>query len=285
MQHSDQIARGERFEFGQNWQRFLGSFDQSRVDEAKRSLQSMLECDDLSGKNFLDIGCGSGLFSLAARQLGAKVHSFDYDPQSVGCTRELKRRFFFQGGSWKIEEGSALDAEYLKNLGSFDIVYSWGVLHHTGNMRLGLANATIPVRESGVLYIAIYNDQGAISKFWTGIKKAYCSGVLGRMAVKAVFVPYFACESLAIGLVKYRNPLGHILNYKKKRGMSIYHDWIDWLGGYPFEVARREEIISFYKEAGFELRRLEQTNRHGCNQYVFQRSGRASEDGQRPETR
>ncbi len=50
--------------------------------------------ETLAGNSFLDVGSGSGLFSLAAMRLGAdRVHSFDYDPQSVGCTKELKRRF------------------------------------------------------------------------------------------------------------------------------------------------------------------------------------------------
>ena len=272
MGHSDQLASGERFAFGENWQRFLKSVNKSRIEEAERSLQSMLESNDLAEKTLLDIGCGSGLFSLAARHLGAVVHSFDYDPRSVACTRELKRRFFPDDDAWKIEEGSALDPEYVRNTGKFDVVYSWGVLHHTGNMALALENAAIPVKEEGILYVAIYNDQGRVSKFWKQIKKAYCSGTIGRMMAIAAFIPYFISESLAIGFIKYGNPMGHIRDYKRKRGMSIYHDSIDWLGGYPFEVARPEEIIRFYTKAGFELQNLTTTNRRGCNQYVFRRS-------------
>ena len=89
-----EVARGERFEFGKNWGRFLAVLNDERISEAEASLKSMLKVEGLTGKSFLDIGSGSGLFSLAARRLGARVHSFDYDPQSVACTAELKRRYF-----------------------------------------------------------------------------------------------------------------------------------------------------------------------------------------------
>ena len=130
--HRAEVASGERFEFGKNWARFLAVLNEERIAEAENSLRQMLECETLQNKTFLDIGSGSGLFSLAARRLGAEVFSFDYDPNSVGCTRELRRRYFENDGQWRVEEGSALERKYLESLGKFDIVYSWGVLHHTG---------------------------------------------------------------------------------------------------------------------------------------------------------
>src|SRR5918996_1381028 len=104
-----EIARGERFEFGQNWSQFLASLDDDRIQQAEKSLKEMLEVESLAGKSFLDIGSGSGLFSLAARRLGARVHSFDFDPKSVACTRQLKKNYFRDDQSWKIEEASVLD--------------------------------------------------------------------------------------------------------------------------------------------------------------------------------
>src|SRR3954452_16953624 len=124
----------DRFAFGANWRSFLDGLRSDHVLRAEDSLRSLLGVENLSGWRFLDIGSGSGLFSLAAHRLGAQVHSFDYDPESVACTAELKRRFFPDDPAWTVERGSVLDRDYLAKLGAFDVVYSWGVLHHTGAM-------------------------------------------------------------------------------------------------------------------------------------------------------
>jgi 2-polyprenyl-3-methyl-5-hydroxy-6-metoxy-1,4-benzoquinol methylase len=271
-QHSEEISQGKRFQFGANWEAFLRSLNDVRILEAEKSLKDMLCVDDLAGKRFLDIGSGSGLFSLAAKRLGANVHSFDYDPKSVKCTEELKKRYYANDKYWDIEEGSALDEKYLISLGKFDIVYSWGVLHHTGNMKKALKNAMLPVSDQGCLFIAIYNDQDITSKIWKVVKKTYCSGSMGKILVSCICIPLFFLQSVAIGIIKYSNPFTSFLIHKKKRGMSIYHDWIDWLGGYPFEVAKPEVIFKFYKRYDFILENITTTNRLGCNQFVFRKT-------------
>ena len=263
-----------RFQFGANWTAFLEVLDDERILEAEGSLRDMLSVDVLTDKRFLDIGSGSGLFSLAARRLGAIVHSFDYDPLSVKCTQEVKARYYPNDDTWIIEEGSVLNDSYLISLGKFDVVYSWGVLHHTGNMEKALNNVILPVSDEGKLYIAIYNDQGIRSRFWKIVKKIYCSNWFGRFFILFVFIPLFVLHGIVTGLIKYKNPLGHFSNYKKKRGMSIYHDWIDWLGGYPYEVAKPDDIEKLYQDHGFHLERIIPTTRFGCNQYVFRKYNR-----------
>lgn len=264
-----------RFAFGDNWSRFLGLLTDERIAEAEKSLQRMLGMEDLRGRTFLDIGSGSGLFSLVARRLGARVHSFDYDRQSVACTAELKRRYFPEDADWVVEEGSVLDRKYLKSLGFFDIVYSWGVLHHTGAMWEALENATLPLNPTGTLYIAIYNDQGYKSRCWTRVKRAYNNFPKGLRFL--ILIP--ACvalwwKNMLFDLLKGK-PFHTWRTYSKTRGMSPWRDVVDWVGGYPFEVAKPEEIFNFFRSKGFVLENLTTTmGGHGCNEFVFRREAR-----------
>jgi len=270
--HAAEVAHGQRFEFGKNWTWFLATLTDAKIEQAVRSLQDMLKATDLHGARFLDIGSGSGLFSLAARRLGARVHSLDYDPHSVACTRELRRRYFPEDPDWIVASGSALDEAYIRSLGRFDVVYSWGVLHHTGKMWAGLANAAIPVAGGGKLFIAIYNDQGTPSRRWTKVKRAY--NTLPKPLRFLVVWPSFWVlywRPLTKDFLRLR-PFQTIRNYGKERGMSLWRDLIDWVGGLPFEVARPEEIFDFYRARGFMLTRLRTcAGALGCNEFVFEK--------------
>jgi len=268
-----EIREGQRFEFGQNWRRFLALLDEERITEAERSLCVMLGVTHLKDKSFLDIGSGSGLFSLAARRLGARVHSLDYDPESVACTSELRRRYFADDPRWTIEGGSVLDANYLASLGRFDVVYSWGVLHHTGAMSQALENVARLVAEGGVLFIAIYNDQGGASRRWLAVKRLYNrSGAIVRFLVVLAIGALIESKSAVVRLVRLKNPLPFEAwaERKKCRGMSVWYDLVDWVGGYPFEVATPEVIFEFFYRRGFQLTRFKTCSGGlGCNEYVF----------------
>jgi len=262
----------KHFAFGENWSRFLSVLDEERIKQAEESLKLMLETEDLSGKSFLDIGSGSGLFSLAAKRLGAKVFSFDYDPMSVNCTQELKYRYYKDDMDWTIEQGSVLDIEYLRRLGKFDILYSWGVLHHTGAMWDALRNVDMNVAPNGKLFLGLYNDQGTTSKIWWIVKKMYNSFPKPlRFIILLPILIILWGKAVALNAIRSRNPLASFTNYKKGRGMSPYYDLVDWVGGFPFEVSKPGDIFEFYKKLGYQLTKLSVSTGHGCNQYVFQR--------------
>ena len=261
-----EVARGDRFRFGDNWRAFLSQVTEQRIAEAERSLQAILETDNLAGKTFVDVGSGSGLFSLAARRLGASVHSFDYDPSSVWCTRELRRRYLPEGPDWIVEHGSVLDEGYIRSLGQFDVVYSFGVLHHTGDMWKALDLVVPLVKPKGKLFVAIYNDQGNRSRLWRLVKKTYCH--TPRPLKPLFLIPFgILCywRQILAGMMRLPRP--------DKRGMSAWRDLIDWLGGYPFEVARPKAIFDFFRQRGFILCQLNTDNGGGTNNFVFERKG------------
>lgn len=263
-----EINEGERFSFGGNWKRFLTTLDDQRIAEAELSLRQMLGIDDLKGKRFLDIGSGSGLFSLAARRLGAEVESFDYDPQSVACTSHLRDLYFKNDPHWSVKQGSVLDKDFMNKLAKGDIVYSWGVLHHTGAMWEALENVTPLVNTNGKLFIAIYNDQGGKSRRWHLIKKIYNKYTFARPPLLA----YGLINGWTLACIKDvidGKPFKTWLAYKRDRGMSPWHDIVDWVGGYPFEVATPDALFEFYKARGFTLSKLVTRQGYGCNEFVF----------------
>jgi 2-polyprenyl-6-hydroxyphenyl methylase/3-demethylubiquinone-9 3-methyltransferase len=257
------------FAFGENWARFLKSLSNSQIEQATHAVGTLIG-GDLHDKTFIDIGSGSGLSSLAARRLGARVYSFDYDPRSVACTQELRRRFFPGDEAWTVAEGSVLDRAYLATLGQFDVVYSWGVLHHTGRMWTAIENAARLVRSGGLFAIGIYNFRGGRrgTATWAKLKRWYCLAPRWQqLAWESAYMTWHLAYRAAVG----RNPVRMIREYHVGRGMSWRHDATDWLGGYPYEAATPGEILEFVRgKFNFELTKQNVDLGLGVSEFVFQ---------------
>ena len=263
-----------RFPFGSNWENFSTKINEKRISAAENSLKELFQTQTFEGKSFLDIGSGSGLFSLAAYRLGAHVHSFDYDQKSVDCTQNLKDQYFSSNENWLIEQGSIVDEDYIKKLGTFDYVYSWGVLHHTGNMWKAIdAAITLVNRNNGKICISIYNDQGSTTDLWTTIKKCYnlapkpLKNVILIISFMRLWFPTILKDSMRFSPFKTWREY----EFNNIRGMSPWYDVVDWVGGYPFEVAKPEELFNFFVEKKFDLKKLKTCGGGlGCNEYVFE---------------
>jgi len=260
----------ERFGFGDNWTQFSKTINDKTIFDAVESLKHNTGHNSLEGLTFLDAGCGSGLFSLAANNLDAdSIFSFDYDLDSVNCTKYIKQKYSSTSlNNWDIVQGDVLDTTWLKNIGQFDITYSWGVLHHTGNMWGAFENIMGTVKPGGLLFISIYNDQGQMSKFWKFVKYTYIKGSsFSRFLLLYSFLAYLYLMRTVRGIVK-NLPLSTWYS-GAGRGMNLIYDAKDWIGGYPFEVARPEEIIEFFEKNKFSLIKQNLKFGHACNEYVF----------------
>lgn len=240
------------FSFGKNWEEFVHrSFGEERVNIAKTHILDFLEMPSLEGKCFLDIGCGSGIHSLAAWQAGAdQIVSFDLDPYSVKTTNLLRDQCT-EPKNWEVMEGSILDKNFNTSLAPADIVYSWGVLHHTGSMWEAIRNASRLVKTGGLFYIALYTTNPK-SDYWLQIKKKY--NRRGSLAKNFMISWYVLRQTILPLVLKFQNPFRYISEYKKKRGMSYLTDVKDWLGGYPFEHTSIEKVFHFLtRELDFEM--------------------------------
>jgi 2-polyprenyl-3-methyl-5-hydroxy-6-metoxy-1,4-benzoquinol methylase len=265
----DLLDVSTHFRFGENWAGYSELVDDRKIAAARESVAAL--AGNLRGKSFLDIGSGSGLFSVAALRLGAShVFATDIDPDSVATTRKLLSR---EGGSWRAEQISVFDLP-ARVPEPFDVAYSWGVLHHTGSMWRALECAARMVKPGGTFAFALY-ERTPLCGAWTREKRLY------RKLPKPVQKLFRAVYLTAWGagmLVTGHNPWRYVHEGRQERGMDVYHDVHDWMGGYPYESTTPAEIEAFMTERGFERRKLvlwpvklAGVFGSGCSEYVYRK--------------
>jgi 2-polyprenyl-6-hydroxyphenyl methylase/3-demethylubiquinone-9 3-methyltransferase len=263
-----------RSSFGDKWRRFVDTLDRERIEEAEAFLRTLLGRSRLDGLTLLDIGCGNCLYSLAARGLGATVHSIDRDPTSIDCGIELRRRYFPGDPRWTMERGSILDARYVADLDRFDVVFSWGVLHRTGAMSDAIRNAAMLVKPGGRLVFAVH-DKTLLCRPWRRIRRWYATA--DPQAQRRAREIYISLIRLAFSASR-RDFQTYVAHYRSERGLDFDHDLHGWMGGDPHESIRPKAVINRMKNFGFDPIR---SNTHGysfgflttaCDEYVFQRS-------------
>ncbi|TMH55859.1 MAG: class I SAM-dependent methyltransferase [Betaproteobacteria bacterium] len=261
----------DRFEFGKNWRSFSPLIDDEAILKAEDRMASFLGSRDLSGRTFLDIGCGSGLHALVALRFGAKeIVAIDVDPDSVSTARALLERCW-QGPNKSVRHVSVFDLDK-EGFGEFDIVYSWGVLHHTGNMNGAIEIAAKHVKPGGLFAVALYGKT-PYCNLWKRIKRWYVNASPAQQArAERVYIQLFGFYLLLRG----KRLSTHIAGYKRKRGMDFRHDVRDWIGGYPYESIAPAELARSLTPLGFDLVKQNVRKRSGLfgsgnDEYLFRK--------------
>jgi len=274
MKHENLLDQRTHFAFGRNWLDYADKIDEARIDRAMDGLCRLSGRPRLDGLSFLDIGCGSGLSALAAVRLGARrVVGVDIDPDSVQAARNVFARF---------APGVPADFQLCSvfgmtpaSLGTFDLVYSWGVLHHTGDMLRAIEVAAALVGPAGELCLALYRKTPYCG-LWRRIKRWYSSAspAAQRRARSA-----YALARRTVMALQGRDYAAYVKGYGT-RGMDYRNDLHDWLGGYPYQSIAADECHALLQRLGFALdREFVKRSRHplrgllgsGCDEYAFHR--------------
>ncbi len=257
-----------RYDFGNNWYDFLSKLDQTKIDSATNELKQL--AGDLTGKTFIDIGSGSGLHSLAAFNLGAStVTAFDYDPMSVKSTNALLSKYV-PNKQWEATQGDILTT--LTPAAQFDVVYSYGVLHHTGDMWKAIENASAYCKKDSIFVLALY-VKTPFCELWKKEKEIYSRYKTLRPILDAAMISLVFMRRL----LSAENPFKYISEYESRRGMNFFTDIRDWLGGYPYQSVADEELQAFMADRGFSLM-LSRNTKPGvgllgtaCGEWVFKK--------------
>jgi 2-polyprenyl-6-hydroxyphenyl methylase/3-demethylubiquinone-9 3-methyltransferase len=261
-----------QFNFGRNWVSFARNvLTVERITQAREDFKRLFDNIPLNNKNFLDVGFGQGLPLLIAKERGACVVGNDINPRCREALAETAGKLHCSTEDIRIVIGSILDLTTVeeirnvaKNSNGYDIVHSWGVLHHTGNMYAALDNIMRLVLPGGHLVIALYNRHFT-SPLWRIIKRVYCMSPASMQKLLIAF--YYPVILLAKMAVTRRSP------FEQDRGMEFYHNVVDWVGGYPYEYASCSEITGYCSRAGFScVRLIKAAVPTGCNQFVFVKS-------------
>ena len=266
------------FAFGKNWASYAELIEERHIEEAKKGLLKLIPAKEFKGRSFLDIGCGSGLHALAAARLGiSRLLAVDLDADSVRTTDALLSRMKLSM-AWKAQVISVFDLDPAQQ-GAFDIVYSWGVLHHTGSMWEALEKAAAMVAPNGLLAIALYRKT-RLDPFWKIEKRLYAkASPMIQSLMRRGYITAFQLARLVRGGSEFRD---YIANYNSTRGMDFYHDVHDWLGGYPYESALAPEVeaklagLGFKSERAFARPRTSGILGSGCDEYVYRASAAVS---------
>jgi 2-polyprenyl-3-methyl-5-hydroxy-6-metoxy-1,4-benzoquinol methylase len=156
----DIISKQSQLAFSDQWKEIPSGnallsdpWFRSNVTRILSEEELQVSADWFKGKKVLDAGCGNGRWSYGLAQLGCDVTAVDINTSGLNSTKEVLGSF--QGNHRVIL--SALEDLYLDE--KFDLVFSWGVLHHCHSFTKSLQNLSKLVDDDGMLYLYLYGRE------------------------------------------------------------------------------------------------------------------------------
>jgi hypothetical protein len=200
---------------------------------------------------------------VSAAESGANVFGIDVDKENIMALEKTRMAMDYTQAP-EVCVVSILDQSFVRqHEHQFDIVHSWGVLHHTGNMTKAIENACLLVSDNGNFICSIYNRHWS-SPLWKIIK--WCYNVFPAPIQKVVVGIMYPVIYLSKWIVTRKDPKA------MERGMDFFHNVVDWVGGYPYEYATADEIKSLVTRQGFKILRIIPAKvPTGCNEFVFKK--------------
>jgi ubiquinone/menaquinone biosynthesis C-methylase UbiE len=136
------------------------------ADARGRSFGRYVDFDGLSGKDVLEVGCGSGIAAQMLAEAGANLTAVDLTPWAVATTRRRLNAFGLDG---TVQEADGEDLPFEDT--SFDLVFSWGVIHHSSDMDQALRELVRVLRAGGQIVLMVYNRRSLFYVTYKGFQR------------------------------------------------------------------------------------------------------------------
>lgn len=141
-----------------------------------------LRTEDVAGKEVLEVGCGMGTHASMLAQAGARLTAVDLTERAIEMTRRRFEVFNLEG---RIERADAEHLQFANN--SFNMVWSWGVIHHSSSMEKCLSEITRVLRPRGRLLLMVYYRPSLVYYMHAGLIRGVLLGQLFRRSLDEIY--------------------------------------------------------------------------------------------------
>jgi SAM-dependent methyltransferase len=234
----------------------------------RRYVDGAVEPGDLRGKLVLDVGCGFGRHMYVASEEGAEVVGVDLSGGVDRAFAANRRR-----GRCHVVQANVFDRPFRD--GVFDVVWSFGVLHHMPDPAAGF-RAIVPFArpDGGIVVVWVYGYDGMtwsyrlshmralhqVTRRWSGPARARASKVVAGLLSALYWEPLRAMRGIGLGALVRRMPLADYVEHSWPTRIAGVHDRLSTPITHFHEL---RELSDWCRDAGLQYVRVSDTERRG----------------------